>query len=313
MKKTIAAAGAVTLGLGGAVLGAAMPASAVDPSTDPCADYTEHVPAVGGVSGQWYMDCIPVYGVGKVEFDLTSPVDFPDDFSFIDIHSTVGVAGETYFQLTEPNDRGIIAYGLNAAIVDRVADIRGQVIIPIDEVEAILPTALPAGCQSATFGYANAYQVSYLPVTITSSQVINGVTYSYQFTYAPPPMQLGLNILNTGAFDVTKAQCAASDAGALFAVDATDPLFDLVTRAFATRDNFNTLVPYTSATIETGDGGDFAFINDDYIGVVTLANDIRVLPATGPTPAPLAVVAGGLLAAGLAVLSVLGIRRRRAL
>ncbi|TPX00861.1 hypothetical protein FJ656_30585, partial [Schumannella luteola] len=78
MRKTTALLSAGTIGVVAVGAGAAAPAAAVVDT--PCETFADHE-SIGDPSDNWYMECIPQYGLGKVEFTLDAPDSgFPDGF-----------------------------------------------------------------------------------------------------------------------------------------------------------------------------------------------------------------------------------------
>ena len=221
MKKTIAAGGASLLGIGAASLGVAAPAAAA-PVTDACTDWSEHTITVGTLGDNWYMDCIPQYGSAGADFRILSATGFPAAFVPLDepavtrIAST-GAAGAAYAGSSEQG----FSYLDHIDFMDTATSqlYQGTLIAPISSVASILPTSLPAECGVS---FANAYVVNYAPVSVTFTQVVDGVEWRYDVETTPGPLYLGLNILNTGVLDPTANQCASSNGYTVFAADSVD-------------------------------------------------------------------------------------------
>ncbi len=221
VKKTIAAGGASLLGIGAASLGAAAPAAAL-PVTDPCATGADHTITVGALGDNWFMDCIPQYGVAEVAFEIVSAAPFPASFMPINdaavtrVAST-GAAGATYFGSSE---QGFTYFDhLFFLDTDTSQFYNGNLIVPISSVGSILPADLPDGC---TGTYSTAFIVNYAPVSVTFTQIVDGVEWRYDLQTAPEPLYLGLNILNTGVLDPVGNQCASSNGDLADAVDNLD-------------------------------------------------------------------------------------------
>ena len=206
MKKTIAAGGASVLGLAAVSLGSAPAQAADDPVVDPCLNGDMHVPTIGGLSSNWYMDCIPQYGLAQVEFTI-DPSDVPAGFGDItDSDVTVTASGTssdaaTYFGLPPENVIPDVYFNAGEWVM--------QAYLPIESVQGIAdPTTLPAACAGGT--YSSAFMVNYSPQTIAFSQTIDGVEVVYEIDLNQTPLYLGLNILDNGVFDTEAAQCVVS-------------------------------------------------------------------------------------------------------
>ena len=227
MKKTIAAGGAGLLGIGAASLGVAAPAAAL-PVTDPCDNSGEHVITVGTLGDNWYMDCVPQYGVASADFTIVSATPFPAAFIPLDepgvtITASVGQAGTDYWGAGQPGYTYLDYIGFQSSDTEQVY--QADMIVPISSVDDILPTALPAECG---VNFDNAYVVNYAPVSVSFTQVVDGVEWRYDVMTSPSPLYLGLNILNTGVLDPTANQCASSNGFTAFAVDSVDEDFSTV-------------------------------------------------------------------------------------
>lgn len=246
MKKTIAAGSASLLGLTAVALGASSAQAADDPVVTPCVDHNDHNVTTGGVSSNWYMDCIPQYAFGQVEFDITSATPFPAAFvplgyPAVTSTATVGTVGLDYFGLTAPPAGfGLVEEG---AVTPNSRSYGGTMIFPIASVGHVDIADLPDGCSTGT--YTDAYVVNYTPATVTFTQTIDGEDWVYQVSAAPAPLYLGLSILDTGVFDPTGSMCASGNGVTTFALDnvANVEWENVAQRATSFGDG-ETLMPY---------------------------------------------------------------------
>lgn len=306
MKTSAALATTSIMGLGLATLGA-MPAQAADVTTL-CDDVYDHEPGGTTVSDNWYMECVPQYGLGKVEFTVDSEVDFPAGFASLDdpsvtsvstntgpeaseyMNSTFPVAGFTELEETDPQPRQ--------------RSYQGLMMFAISGVSAMDVSELPDDCGAGPYAYA--FRVDYLPATVTFTQTIDGVVWTVVVTYTPSPLYLGLNFADDDPidFDWGAVQCASSDTGTLVG-QPDDFSQDIVLGAHASYLEFSSVLGSLSP-FPTADP------DDDPIGV------LGSFAATTPQPelAETGVESGGLgLAGGLSILvgSMLAFfwRRRR--
>ena len=220
MKKTIAVGSASLLGLAGVGAGVA-PAQAADPE---CTDVYDH--NLGTTSTDWYMDCLPLYGIGEVGFTITSAEPFPEDFVPLDDQavvatSTTGAAGQAYVNHTGDIE-GLPNLFLDSSTATSQT-YRGDLILNIASRQAISPVDLPDGC---TLSYTSAYKITYLPTTVTFTQQVNGVEWRYDVVAAPGPLYLGFNIVGDDVigktFDSAAPMCLSSDSWTWDAASSAD-------------------------------------------------------------------------------------------
>jgi LPXTG-motif cell wall-anchored protein len=214
LKTSAAIASTSIVGLGLATL-AAVPAQAAEVTT-PCESVEGHYPSETGVSDNWYMDCVPQYGLGKVEFTIDSDVDLPagfaplEDASVTSTSANTGPAATEYFESMSPIAGFTHLEEVGGSATER--HYQGTMMFAISGVSAIDVSALPDDCDPGP--YANAYRVDYLPATVTFTQTIDGVTWTTVVTYTPSPLYLGLNFADDPFdFDGSAVQCASSDTG----------------------------------------------------------------------------------------------------
>jgi LPXTG-motif cell wall-anchored protein len=363
MKKSLAAIGASVLGLAGA-LGASASSASAAPVPTPlpkCDDATQHIvnPDLDPTTASWYMTCIPQYGMGKAEFSITAPNGgFPAGYTLTDGHQTVVSSSPTSAQVqayfddfyTSDHDEPVYT-GAFASLTQDVDDSTATTqtyknvntstpmtaAFPISSV-GLAGSAFPtAACSPDGETYEGEYVVNYAPVTTTFSEVIGTTSYKTTVTLTAPTLYLGLNFDTNGpiGFDASKALCATSAAGTLFApnfedfadsastdaqvraaVAAAGPIStaDVPTgsEAWATiavdaatndTNTVTTLVPTTSGFFDSDPtsiaSGQFA---------VTAASTLT-LAETGVDPAPAGILGGSLAIVGFGAF-LLGRRRR---
>lgn len=297
MKKTIAAGGAAFLGLSTVGLGA-LPAQAADePVTEACTDINQHDLAPDNVGSNWYMDCIPQYALGKVDFTITSATPFPDDFlplndPAVTSTATSGDAGATYIGATEP-PAGFDYLDFQGS--DETSQhYEGTMIFPITSVGPIATDALPDACQVEGSSYTGAYVVNFAPTSVTFTQVVDGVEWRYDVVTEPQPLYLGLSILADGSFDFDGSMCASANGTTTLAVDgpsSTDNQWsDVAERATSFEFDGESLMPFF------GEGKSLP----DVSRYVAPPEPKPQLAATGVSPAPALGVAALFLALGVA-------------
>ena len=303
MKKTVAAGSAVAIG----VMGAAMPLMAVPaqaasaPTCDTLSDLTW-----SDSMDNWFQSCVPQFGLGKVEFTISSDTDFPADFKdltdpSVTVTTTADVADmNAYYDesLTSPfsalsrmddgTDPKLQRYQASQVAPGSLGDNQGAVF-RVSSVAATSPSSLPFSC--GPFTYSQAYSVTFEPLDVTFTQTVNGTPWVYHIVISPETLFIG-GTLQPGGWDGGQPLCMVQ--GDFFSGGLTASDEGWTTASY---DSINFLNPYSSLT------GDY------FVGNYPRAiPEAPALPATGvELVAPLA-VAGGLFLAGL---SVFAIRRRR--
>jgi hypothetical protein len=340
VRKTIAAISASVLGIGGAVMAGAAPASAAMPT---CTDATQHVLNPNVTAGDtWYMPCIPQYGMGKAEFTITTPASdpFPADYSLADGHQTVtSTPTQTqvhdYFEpLWEEfgSAGGADFSGAFANITEDTADATAtsqpyvpdflepsamDVAFPIVSV-GLAAAGLPASCTPMGSGatYQGEYEVTYGSTTTHFSQTIDDVARSVTITYTPAPLYIGLNFTGGAGdeeFDTTMPICASSGGNTTFAADESDIDWDVAA--------YNaTNLPPVLETLSPA-SGDLSLSSDPAEVIAATTSDLGsftetstpVLATTGVNTEPDGTLGAGLLSVGILATLVGVVRRRRRL
>ena len=202
LRKTTALLSASTLGVVAVAAGVAAPASA-DMITGPqCETFEDHLSDDPSVfESDWYMECVPQYGVGKAEFTLEAPDSgFPDDFDVLTAARTnspdaSGVA--PYYDEFFGDSEDALDSWINPADAEETAPgvlrVGAMLVAPVssvgrlDETPAAVSTAceldaFPEGSESVTF------VSNFAPVTTTFSFVgADGTTYEAPVTATPEP------------------------------------------------------------------------------------------------------------------------------
>jgi LPXTG-motif cell wall-anchored protein len=185
------------------VIGAAAPASA-DIITEPrCDTFNDHVSfAEPDLDGDWYMECVPQYGLGKAEFTLEAPdAGFPAGFDPLtaDRVDTPDSSGLTpYFGdvVSDPEDpdEAIVPNWVTPVAVDDASTPESQVLqalvfAPVASVGSldVTPDEVLAACSVGDSTPYITFVSTYSPVTTTFSFTDGGVTYSAPVTITPDP------------------------------------------------------------------------------------------------------------------------------
>jgi len=349
MKTAPALLSATAVGLAVVASGAGASAASAAPVTAACATTSDHVPSDGGEFGDnWYMDCIPQYGVGKAEFTIEAEgEEFPEGFADLDTPGVTATstldadAVEAYvgpdarsgfrdFSRTDSDDPTDPDYDASPS----TQAYAGGVVLPITSVRSGSTAELPADCSAGDATYSGVYVLTYGTASTTFSQVVAGQTIDYRVTAAPTaPLLLALNLdPDTGDYVEDAPFCAVygdqivqlSELAFPGVFDAT-AFYSLLEEIVFTENGLTTLSPEGADVIDLG-----SFTR--YIAPVTppVVEPAPSAPAVAPAaiPAaqpelantgadatlPLSLAGGGLLAAGLAlvVARVVAARRRRA-
>jgi hypothetical protein len=197
LRKTTALLSATTLGVAAAAAGAVAPASA-DIITDPrCETFADHLDSTSlDPDADWYMECVPQYGLGKVEFTLDAPDSgFPEDFDITtaDHTSSPDASGlAPYYEDLGPS--GVDAWIVPAEVEDDSTPtslhVGAALFAPVTSVGRLdeMPEAVAAACEIDDETPALTFVSNYAPVTTTFSFVgDDGVTYSAPVTATPDP------------------------------------------------------------------------------------------------------------------------------
>lgn len=346
MKKTIAAISASVLGIGGAVVAAASPASAAPPK---CTESLQHeVNPTVSPADSWYMECIPQYGMGKAEFTITTnaahpfPAAYELDNGHQKVTSTPTAAQVKSYFSAEAVDGGLdpvytgafVDLGEDPTVSTSTSQLYGgpgsgggvgfgsTVAYPIVAVGQAT-SGLPADCTPLGSGatYEGEYKVTFGPTTTHFSQTINDVVHSVTVTYTPDPLYLGLNFDSAQELDLDESLplCTSSGGETNFApaYDDSDPS-SAQSLAWVSAAYDATTLPPTLETLSPGAGpiGDFSDPEDFLAGTTTdfgafAATSTPVLATTGLDTRPAGTLGAGLLSLGILATLVGVVRRRR--
>ncbi len=202
MRKTTALLSASTLGVVAVAAGAVAPASA-DIITEPkCETFEDHLSDdLMAVDTDWYMECVPQYGLGKAEFTLEAPDSgLPDDFDLLTASRTnspdaSGIAPyyEDFFGDTdEPLDAWINPIEVEESDPG-VLRVGAMLVAPVSSVGRLdeAPAAVGAACELESYPEGTesiTFVSNFAPVTTTFSFVgADGVTYEAPVTATPDP------------------------------------------------------------------------------------------------------------------------------
>lgn len=292
------------MGVGMAAMGAAGVAHAA-PVTDACTSASQHDYTAGTIGDNWFMDCIPQYGMGKAEFTISSADPLPPEFLPLDdpgvtsVYSGDADAAAAYFGVSgAPN--GFVSLNMDGDVYTY----EGLPIFPITGVTPIDYSELPAGCLVDSHTYDYAYRVDYSPITVTFTQSIDGVEWSVDVTFAADSVFLGFNFNGPDnvTFDFDRPQCIANSSSTLLAFNA-DPLGEILLGSWAPWSPDGTMPPSVNAAATLALG--------DFVVQQNSAPDPG-LADTGADVSPVVIGAGvAAFLAGTALFVVSRVQRRR--
>jgi LPXTG-motif cell wall-anchored protein len=301
MRKPVAAGSAVALG----IIGAASPLvalPAVASEALPCTTFIE--PSVGLGQDNWYQSCVPQFGMGKVEFTISSDIDFPADFKdlndpAVEISTTANLDALNSYFGSSPGDEMTSPFtgfvrtddGTNPKLQKYFAGsfTDGQVAaFKIASVARVASSELPSSCLDFGSSYPDVYSVTFEPLDVTFTQTINGEDWTYHVVMTPQTGFVG-GTVGPASFDGGEPLCLAQ--GTYFSGGATASDAGWEYSLFAA----GSVNPYPS--------------NESTVLVADYPRSVAELPRTGTSATVGIGFAGMLVLLGVA-LSV--IRRRRA-
>ncbi len=212
MKKPLAAFGASVLGLG-TVAVAATPAAAEPPRRE-CATIDEQL-AVGELTtGVWYHDCVPQYGLSKVEFTIVPDgedpaVEFPEAFERLDLADDPGTgitmsttldsaAIVRYWEEPEDSFLPPIAPVRLVTSTENSQTYTASVIAPIATAgpasEETTPEAVVEACTVTDWN--NAWVATYEPIDTTFHQVVDGADWSFTVEAQSNPTYVFIEVIS---------------------------------------------------------------------------------------------------------------------
>ena len=216
LTRTVAASTAAVLGVVGSMAGA-VPAHAVTTGPvgiDPCADLASMVNGVNDLttlmdfSQAFVMPCVPQYGLGKIEFTISSDHDLPqgfaledglatavtDDFNIQDVVDYAGVGAADTLSLQSFSAFQSM-YRVDDGSDPTSATYQALLILPLESVEVVDVADLPAEC---TGTYTHAYRVAAQSRTTTFTGQTGLTAWSVPITVTPTPIQFAVNMSADG-------------------------------------------------------------------------------------------------------------------
>lgn len=320
MKKTLAAIGASVLGLGSVAAGAAIPANAASgPTEGACANIQDQIEATGNITDNWFQDCVPQYGIGKAEFTIVPDEDNPtEEFpeGFVDL-SEVGDPAITVSSTLDTSAIG--AYFSEVDAPEQVAPIYAiqnlestptsrtygaSVFAPVASIGVAtdVPADVAAACDVDTIDYEGGWVATYKPIDATYSQTIGGEKWDYTITGTPKPSYFYI----------------AEDEGTFCVTDGTYTIVEDGQGTSNLQILFGGVFTYIPGSVEEG-------LSDlQSLGVFS-RNGLEPAPVPVPPAAPQlaatgadaaslvapGLIAGGVLAAGGALMIASALRKRR--
>ena len=330
MTKPLAALGVSVLGLGAVAAGAA-PAAAEPPRPD-CATIDEQL-AVGELrDGVWYHDCLPQYGLGKVEFTIVPDEDdptaeFPEGFVALDNADDPG-SGIT--MSTTVDTAAMAAYWEEpeGTVIPPISPVRlvvgtensqtytASVIAPIASAGPAYEESTPAVVDDACDigDWTRAWVARYEPIDTTFTQVVDGVDWSFTITAQSNPTYVVISTLSE-AVCITDGETTSvfSIAGAQTSLGRIAPFRSALESGFPV--STEAILDLDTDAIDTGaiDAAEIGSSGYYDIGVFDRdPNPTPQLAATG-SDSSVTLVAGGVAVLGGALLGMFGLlgRRRR--
>lgn len=230
MKKTLAAIGASAIGLVSAAAGTAAPAAAADVTT-PCTDISDHVFATGELPDNFYLDCVPQYGLGKAEFTIvpsdTDPTaTFPEDFLDLSdegVAKTTTLDGEAIGEYFEGIPSPIYPGSLSDGDEFHQTYI-ATIIAPITSVAGVTDENLIPGvvteCDLEGTTYEAGYVATFAPTDTTFTQTAGGREWKYEVATSPLPTYFFATFdLVSGGVDETQPWCISDGTHTWSSVD----------------------------------------------------------------------------------------------
>ncbi len=346
MKKTLAALGASVLGLGAAAVPAASAVAA--PPLEPCTDILDQVESIGDFNEVWLGDCIPQYGLGKVEFTIVADEDnpatpLPEGFTdlndaFLSEDSPVATsttldtaAIEAYFFDTEAE--GIMPITA-IALDDETPESQTYValtVVPIASTGQATAENTPADVVSAceiswpapedeapdTIGWFATFD----PVDTTYTQTVGAAQWTYTITGQSNPSYF---FFTYDSVDDEEYVCVTDGESVISEpLDSIEGIEELIVflgaMPFISPDVCFCEIPSSFeqavAEFEAGDGSSFAAIGDSGLYDLGIFGPSKPqLAATGADAGSLlvpALIAGGVVIVGGTLITLAVVRRRR--
>jgi LPXTG-motif cell wall-anchored protein len=159
-------------------------------------------------SQSFVLPCVPQYGLGKIEFTISSDHDLPpgfaledglatavtDDFDINDVVDYAGVGAADTLSL-QSNSAFQSMYRVDDGSDPTSATYQALLILPLESVEVVDVADLPAEC---TGTYTHAYRVAAQSRTTTFTGQTGLTAWSVPITVAPTPIQFAINMSADG-------------------------------------------------------------------------------------------------------------------
>ncbi len=193
MKKPLAAISASALGVLAAGVSAAAPAAAL-PVVPQCATIEGQISPTFDPTDEWFADCVPQYGFGKVEFNIESDVPFPDAFvelgdSSVTTSTNLNPAFTTYMD-EGPQTSSVVDLALDSE-TSTSQTYRAIIAAPITSTgpatEGNTPEAVAIACGFGEATYTHGYRITFGATFTTFTQTIDGVPWVYTIGGTPVP------------------------------------------------------------------------------------------------------------------------------
>ena len=217
MKKSIAGLGAVVVGFAGVIV-SATPAQAATPQ---CAteDGTRILTA-DPAAGDFFMECVPQYGVAKDELVLESESEFPEDFNLSDDEFT-SVASNDYDTAAAAYMERTVRGGFSDLFNSQVSEDLKSFSVDAEGAYKVASTKklsnykIPASCSEGNATYDAAYQYTFAPfsktflTTSAANLLLDGLPGKFVVNVKPEPVTVYLNFAGN-LYDETAPQCAVT-------------------------------------------------------------------------------------------------------
>jgi LPXTG-motif cell wall-anchored protein len=199
MKSIISAGSAVALGVASVVAPLVVaPANAV--GTAPVCNPGEFAD-ISGDFDNWYQACVPQFGLGKVEFTISSETDFPADFKdltdpSVNVTTTTDLDLLNSYLVSSDFDSPFLGLsrtddGSNPKLQRYQAAslmTSSWAAFKIAAVSELSPAVAPAACDAfldVGDSYPRVFSVTFEPLDVTFSQAVNGQEWIYRVVMAP--------------------------------------------------------------------------------------------------------------------------------
>ena len=312
---TAAGAGVASVGMTAlSVVAAGTAAHAVPPvPLEQCATYADLLTSTDAAAlqnPQWYMGCIPQYGLGKAEFTVSSDVDFPADFvpfgdsAVTQTSSVDSSAVDAYFgtdvsstlnviqRIDDGSNPKLQRYRFGAVSQDGLT--LPLATLPISQVGPITSAELPAECLTSTNSYQQIFAVDYTPFTLSFAETAGDYNWTTTVDVAPPRLYVAFTVLpGNENLENGTAFCVGNENQMVYQVLSSDqPIMTELSSVVM-------LNPYSAA------------VGQNFIGDFPMTHELANTGQDQQRIGLIAGIAGALIVVGIAIGVVLGLRRRK--